>query len=221
MKDVLNALDRGEHLSDYALSRAARGADVDDKSTKHLADCSICSAKVKAEKVEFEAAKLERIPEALLERTKEKRRDPLRWLGFAAAASSLCAAALFFIVPTDLGAGVRSKGKQALLFSVMREGRVVQKHVRVLAVENLNVGDRVQVHLVQPSEYAILSAEGDDGFVTLYEGHLKGRDFPLSLRVNDGSKNSLHVVSCVNVPKDVDHDLITKEAECEFIKAEF
>ena len=220
MKDVLDTLERGEHLSDFAISRAASGASLDDKSTAHLNACALCEQKMKAEKVEFDAAKFERIPEALITEENQKASRSLRWLSLVAAACSVGAFALFLILPKDPG-GVRLKGGQALTFSVMRDSKLVQNHAKASEIKALEIGDRVQVHLVQKSEYVILSAQSREGLVRLYEGHLEAKDFPISLQVNDGSPNILHVVSCINVPDDVDYDLITKEAECESIKAEF
>lgn len=210
-------------LSSFTISQAAldllQGQARSDLDA-HVATCNDCAERLREERVELEAAKLERIPERLQRLAQAKSSKPAErwlWLSLGGTVASLAVIGLVILNQhtiqdaSETGSrgvdGVdrigglqttRLKGRLGLEADVYRNGELVHEAKTLEEIHDWKIGDEIELRLVgSAGQWVLIQGWGGQGWETYFDDlSPEGGRLGLTLSITEQSQTRIRVTLC-------------------------
>lgn len=189
----------------------------------HFETCQHCASLLREHRQGMEAAKLERVPEALRQATEAAQRRWFRLPAWVAASSMAAAVAVALLVvlrtpvsqpaipqtqapaPTQAPpqSQVRSKGSLRLSVAWKRNGEMLESAAELTSIKDqLQVGDQLRLRIDGVAGgFAWVQAKEQGSWIELYRGSSTRQWLPFALTITAGEQTQLRLTHC---PKEED-----------------
>jgi len=191
-----------ECLSTWAIHQHVLG-ELPDAAHRHLAQCSSCTAKVREAEAQQQAARYERVPDALLQPLRTRPAWSFRRLVPGLLGAAVAAGLALLVVPHLDGAApeLRTKGGPQLEVAVSRAGALTAERFDLAALPKLHMGDRLRLRVTGSGvRWVVLESDEAGHWTPLHEGAPPADGWlPLGLTVTPG-KTRLRWMVCSSAP---------------------